>query len=70
MKKEVNISDESCQFFKVLEFVIRPKITNTTPAKHINKNLGQTTGKIKFADSAFHKPDKVDALIGAEVFLN
>ncbi|XP_065084349.1 uncharacterized protein LOC135706631 [Ochlerotatus camptorhynchus] len=53
-----------------LECLVTPKVTGTIPSSKININNWDIPAGVVLADPEFHTPDKVDLLIGAELFFD
>lgn len=47
-----------------------PQITQKTPAHILNRDQIDIPPNIKLADPTFHRPSKIDILIGADIFYN
>lgn len=63
------IKSQFSDFNNILKFVIIPTITTTLPSNIINISRWKLPHTIKLADPNFHIPNKIDALLGAELFL-
>ncbi|XP_046397397.1 uncharacterized protein LOC124164213 isoform X3 [Ischnura elegans] len=51
-----------------LDFLVLPKISRDIPYLHIDISRLQLPSDIQLADPDFHRPQRVDGLLGAEVF--
>ena len=51
-----------------LKFLVTPKIVGKLPTKQVDTSALNIPGNVPLADPRFHRPDTVDALLGAEVF--
>ncbi|KFM74595.1 hypothetical protein X975_22117, partial [Stegodyphus mimosarum] len=72
IKKKVSayLSNESNDSHWEIDLLIVPNITNFTPSKRINVSNLYIPRKIKLADPLFFVPQKVDILLGAELFFS
>lgn len=69
-KVSTEISNDSNDFVRSTEFMVQPKITHVSPSTHVKVNLKNLDRNIKLADPAFFNPQRVDALLGAELFFD
>lgn len=58
------------KFKHSLEFNILPQITENTPSHTLSRDQIDISSNIKLADPIFHRPSKIDILIGADIFCN
>ena len=66
LKFKSRVSD----FQASLECLVTPKVTGTIPSSKINIGQWELPDGVVLADPGFHTPDKVDLLIGAELFFS
>lgn len=64
------IANKEKSFVKELEFLIIPKITETTSFKSLSEEKLEIPKNIVLADVNFNKPQKIDLLLGAECFFD
>ncbi|XP_058128334.1 uncharacterized protein LOC131291478 [Anopheles ziemanni] len=69
-KLTVTIQSRVNSYQTSLECLVTPKITGTIPSCNININNWDIPEGITLADPTFYTPDKVDLLIGAELFFD
>ncbi|XP_058176692.1 uncharacterized protein LOC131291491 [Anopheles ziemanni] len=69
-KLTVTIQSRVNSYQTSLECLVTPKITGTIPSCNINIDNWDIPEGITFADPTFYTPDKVDLLIGAELFFD
>ncbi|GFX57300.1 DUF1758 domain-containing protein [Trichonephila clavipes] len=62
-----SICNDDLSFKKDLNLLVVKKITDLTPSQIINVLLNKPS-EIKLADYKFNIPDKIDVLLGAEIF--
>lgn len=62
------IQSKTTEFSDNLEFLIIPEICDTLPLQYVDRRQIDIPNNIKLADPEFHKPEKIDALLGAEIF--
>lgn len=62
------MQSKNSYFERKLEFLVVPQICNNLPLDFINRKDLEIPRNIKLADPEFHKPEKIDALLGAEIF--
>lgn len=67
-KCAVQIKAQHTNYSKNLSCLTVPEITGRLPNFQINRNLLTIPPHIKLADPGFHKSDKVEVLLGAEIF--
>ncbi|GBO34381.1 hypothetical protein AVEN_174602-1 [Araneus ventricosus] len=66
-KMEVEISNLENDFVRCVPFYVVPSITNLTPSTRLNVDISKLPEGINLADPNFWKPNKIDALIGADL---
>ncbi|GBM66364.1 hypothetical protein AVEN_84429-1 [Araneus ventricosus] len=64
---EVEISNLENDFVRCVPFYVVPSITNLTPSTRLNVDISKLPEGINLADPNFWKPNKIDALIGADL---
>lgn len=65
-----NIKSIKNNFQENLEFLVLERITQDIPQRLINKNEIKIPNNIILADPTFHRPSKIDVLLGVDVFYN
>ncbi|GFW18304.1 uncharacterized protein TNCV_4008431 [Trichonephila clavipes] len=72
VKKKVTtvLSDENNDSFWEIDLLIVPNIANLTPSKRLNISNLNIPRQVKLADPSFHIPQKIDVLLGAELFFS
>ncbi|XP_062538341.1 uncharacterized protein LOC134206628 [Armigeres subalbatus] len=66
----VKIRSKVTKFYCSLECLVTPKVTGKIPTSKIDVNGWRIPEGVVLADPAFHTPDKVDMLIGGELFFD
>lgn len=69
-KVALKIKSRVSNFEVSLECLVTPKVTGTIPSSKINIGNWNIPDGVVLADPEFHSPDKVDLLIGAELFFD
>ncbi|XP_058828585.1 uncharacterized protein LOC131688396 [Topomyia yanbarensis] len=69
-KVTLKIQSRVSNFNASLECLVTPKVTGTIPSSKINIEHWDLPCGVVLADPEFHTPDKVDLLIGAELFFD
>ncbi|XP_062541814.1 uncharacterized protein LOC134209800 [Armigeres subalbatus] len=69
-KVTLKIRSRVSNFQASLECLITPKVTGTIPSSKINVAHWDLPEGVVLADPEFHTPDKVDLLIGVELFFD
>ncbi|GBN80229.1 hypothetical protein AVEN_195410-1 [Araneus ventricosus] len=65
---KTDISNRKGDYIKKIDFLVVPKITGVTPSKCLDISALILPPNITLADSHFHKPGKIDLLLGNEYF--
>jgi len=64
----VKIRSRISDYEKTISCLILPRLTNDIPAQVIDPKRINVPDNIKLADNAYNKPQKIDMLLGAELF--
>lgn len=67
-KSTAQLSNKEGEAIWELDFLLVPKITDVTPSKKLNISALDIPKNIQLADPNFHIPQKIDILLGAELF--
>ncbi|GBM02394.1 hypothetical protein AVEN_132343-1, partial [Araneus ventricosus] len=65
---KTDISNRKGDYIKKIDFLVVPKITGVTPSKCLDISALNLPPNITLADTHFHKPGKIDLLLGNEYF--
>ncbi|XP_062538369.1 uncharacterized protein LOC134206657 [Armigeres subalbatus] len=66
----VKVRSKVTKFYCSLECLVTPKVPGKIPTSKIDVNGWRIPEGVVLADPAFHTPDKVDMLIGGELFFD
>lgn len=66
----VKIRSNYGQFHANIECLVTPKVTGTIPSTRIHSNQWKIPDDIQLADPEYYRPDKIDMLIGGELFFD
>ncbi|XP_062713737.1 uncharacterized protein LOC115269020 [Aedes albopictus] len=69
-KVTLKIKSRVSSFQASLECLVTPRVTGTIPSSKIDVAQWEIPDGVVLADPEFHTPDKVDLLIGAELFFD
>lgn len=67
-KVYLTVSSRVSNYSINLEFFVIPKITNCLPSQPVTVDISLVPVDIQLADPYFHVPDKIDVLLGAEIY--
>ncbi|XP_062713533.1 uncharacterized protein LOC134290411 [Aedes albopictus] len=69
-KVSVTIRSRSTEFQASIECLVTPKVTQFIPSTKLDVSTWNLPDNLQFADPMFHTPDKIDLLIGGELFFD
>lgn len=64
----VMLQSRTTSYSKNIECLVVPRITGTLPAQELNSSELAIPDNVSLADPEFHRPQRIDLLIGAELF--
>jgi hypothetical protein len=68
LSSQLSNANDECKWH--LDFLIVPKITDVTPSRYLNVSKLNVPKHVCLADPEFHKPGRIQLLLGAELFFD
>jgi Putative peptidase (DUF1758) len=69
-KIQAKIRSRTSNYLLVLEFLVLPRITGDLPSSQVDLKSWKLPSDISLADPQFQKPQRIDMLLGAEIFFD